>query len=80
MGPAAKYHPTQRPVQMIEEILDTFTKGMDIVLIPFLGSGATLRACYNKGLLGFGFDLDGKYKDKFMLAIEQDSRKLLADK
>ncbi len=74
-----KYHPTERPVGLIEEILKTLLAGMSIVFVPFLGSGATLRACYNLGFRGFGFDLNGEYKDKFMLAVEEDSRKLLSD-
>lgn len=75
-GTSNKYHPTQRPVELIEEIFSTLSSGMDTVFVPFLGSGATLRACYNRGLKGFGFDLDGKYKDKFMLSVEEDTRKL----
>lgn len=78
-GDSNKYHPTQRPVQLIEAILATLSVGMDTVFVPFLGSGATLRACYNRGLKGFGFDLDGKYKDKFMLAVEEDTRKLFKE-
>jgi ParB/RepB/Spo0J family partition protein len=78
-GDSSKYHPTQRPVPLIEEILGTLSVGMDTVFVPFLGSGATLRACYNGGLKGFGFDLDGKYKDKFMLAVEEDTRKLFKE-
>lgn len=77
-GSKDKYHPTQRPVELIEEILGTLSTGMETVLVPFLGSGATLRACFNMGLKGFGFDLDGKYKDKFMLAVEEDAKKLLS--
>jgi ParB/RepB/Spo0J family partition protein len=75
-GASNKYHPTERPVALIEEILSTLSVGMDTVFVPFLGSGATLRACYNRGLKGFGFDLNGEYKDKFMLAVEEDTRKL----
>ena len=72
-----RYHPTERPVQLIEEILNTLTVGRTNVFIPFLGSGATLRAIYNLGLKGFGFDLNGEYKSKFMLAAEEDARALL---
>ena len=77
--PKEKYHPTQRPISMIEEILNTFTAGRTHVFVPFLGSGATLRACYNLGHKVFGFDLNDKYKDPFMLAVEEDSRRLLSD-
>lgn len=78
-GSDAKYHPTQRPVKLIETLLDTFVAGRVSVFVPFLGSGATLRACYNLGLSAFGFDLDGKYKNKFMLAVEEDARRNLAE-
>ena len=75
-GESNKYHPTQRPVELIDAVLDTLSVGNERVLVPFLGSGATLRACFNRGLLAHGYDLDGKYKDKFMLAVEDDSRKM----
>lgn len=71
-----KYHPTERPVPLIEEILNTLTVASGVVLVPFLGSGATIRAAYNLGMKIFGFDMSDQYKDKFMLAIEEDARKL----
>lgn len=74
---AKKYHPTERPVKLIEDILSTLAAGISTVFIPFLGSGATLRACYNLGFKGYGFDLNGEYKDKFMLAVEEDARRNL---
>lgn len=73
-----KYHPAQRPVQLIEDILNTFLdEGRGTVLVPFLGSGATLRACYNLGHRGFGWDTNNEYKDKFLLAVEEDAKRLL---
>lgn len=72
-----KIHPTERPVALIEDILSTLTAPMSTVLIPFLGSGATLRAVYNCGMQGLGWDLNGEYKDRFMLAVEEDTRKLM---
>jgi len=78
-GASKKYHPTQRPVKLIEDVFNTLGAGQQIVLVPFLGSGATLRACYNLGFKGWGYDLDGKYKDQFLLAVEEDTRKLLSN-
>lgn len=69
-----KYHPTERPLALMEELLATLTIPTQIVLVPFLGSGVTLRACYRKDLLGFGFDSNELYKANFMLAVEDDSR------
>lgn len=78
VGIARKYHPTQRPLDLIEDVLSTYTVGMQTVFVPFLGSGATLRAAYNCGLQAFGFDNNDEYKDRFLLAVEEDTRALYA--
>lgn len=67
-----KYHPTQRPLPLIEELLNRLGTGMQNVFIPFLGSGATLRACYNVGFRGFGYDISDEYKKRFMLKVDGD--------
>lgn len=71
-----KYHPTERPRSLMEEIIKSLIPPGSVCLVPFLGSGATLRACYMAGVSGFGWDLNGEYKDKFMLAVEADTREL----
>jgi DNA modification methylase len=72
-----KYHPTQRPIDLIKEVLGTLGGGLrQRVFVPFLGSGATLLACYDLGYQGFGYDLNGEYKDKFLLEAEARTRKL----
>lgn len=73
-----KYHPTQRPAELITEIFETLGAGRQNVLVPFLGSGATLLASYALGFNAFGFDLNGEYKDQFMLEVEKETRKLFA--
>lgn len=78
-GETGKYHPTQRPIALMDEILTTFGVDLQTVLVPFLGSGVTLRAAYNSGMKCFGWDMSGEYKDKFMLAVEQDARALVVD-
>ncbi len=71
-----KYHPTQRPIELIREIFSCLGAGRQHVFVPFLGSGATLLTCYDMGFQGFGTDLNGEYKDKFMLEVEKQTRKL----
>lgn len=73
-----RVHPTERPVPLLEDLMETLLGGHGTAFVPFLGSGATLRACYNQGIRGFGFDLSGEYKDRFMLAVEEDTRRLFA--
>ena len=71
----SKYHPTQRPIELIKDIFSTLGAGNQHVFVPFLGSGATLLACYDSGFRGFGTDLNGEYKDRFMLEVEKQTRK-----
>lgn len=69
---AKKYHPTQRPLELMQELLITFAYPGSIVLVPFLGSGASLRAAYSCGMHAFGWDLEGSYKESFIAQIEKD--------
>jgi len=75
-----KYHPTERPIELIVELLSTLGLPRQTVLVPFLGSGATLRAAFQLGQLAFGWDKNPEYKPKFMLAVEEDAKAILAAK
>jgi len=77
LTPSQKIHPTERPVTLIEDILRTLVPPATKILVPFLGSGATIRAAFNLGLSAMGWEINGEYRDRFMLAIERDSRELL---
>jgi len=72
VSPAKKFHPTQRPVELMDDLLNTFCYPGSIILVPFLGSGVTLRSAYRLAMTGFGFDLDKKNKDRFLLSLEDD--------
>jgi ParB/RepB/Spo0J family partition protein len=72
---ARKYHPTQRPVELMDEILSTFTFPGQIICSPFLGSGVTLRSAYRNALNGFGWELNSHHKDQFLLSLEEDQTK-----
>jgi DNA modification methylase len=68
-----KYHPTQRPMALMEEILKTFVFAEKMrILVPFLGSGVTIRAAFNLGMLAAGWDLSEEYRDKFLLQVRED--------
>jgi DNA modification methylase len=59
----ALLHPTPKPVRMVADaILDCTARG-DVVLDPFLGSGATLIAAERVGRVCHGMDLDPLYID-----------------
>ena len=51
-----KFHPTQRPISLMEDVITRFIDGGKI-LVPFAGSGVTLRAASNLKLKAIGYDL-----------------------
>lgn len=67
-----KIHPTERPLPLMVELLDTFMLVPGIVCIPFLGSGVTLRATYARGHSGFGYDLVEENKDRFIAKVSEE--------
>jgi len=61
--PQQKWHPTQRPVSLMEDVISRFIPDGKI-LVPFAGSGVTLRTAYKMGIKAHGFDLDETAKNK----------------
>jgi hypothetical protein len=57
-----RVHPTQKPVALIEEILNFF-KGGKLILDLFGGSGSTLIACEKTGRKAYLMEIDPKYCD-----------------
>ena len=62
-GRLAALHPTVKPTAMIVDAILDVTRRGDIVLDPFLGSGATLMAAERVGRKAFGLELDPLYVD-----------------
>jgi DNA modification methylase len=52
-----------KPVALVERAIRNSSKGRDIVLDPFGGSGSTLIACAKAGRHGRLVQLDPKYCD-----------------
>ncbi len=52
-----KVHPTQKPVQLLESLIETFTDKGDVVIDPCAGSGTTLLAAANCGRKAYGFEI-----------------------
>jgi len=71
-----KIHATERPIELMQEILATFSSPGQKVLIPFLGSGVTLRACYSAEMIGLGWDLNQDIKNKFLIKLAKKKEKL----
>jgi len=57
-----RVHPTQKPIQLISEILQHFKKvKSELILDLFLGSGSTMAASHQLKRKCFGMELDPKY-------------------
>ena len=59
-----RVHPTQKPFEVIEELLiPIINKSKKIVLDPFMGSGTVGVACKKLGLSFIGIELEKEYID-----------------
>lgn len=52
-----KIHPTQKPVKLLERLIDLFTDEGDVVIDPCAGSGSSVIASINKKRKGYGFEI-----------------------
>ena len=55
------YHPTQKPVALLEDLIKTFSNEGDTVVDLTMGSGSTGVACKNTGRNFIGIELDDEY-------------------
>lgn len=61
-------HPTQKPVDLLEFLINNSSIENDNILDPFMGSGSTGVACQNTNRDFIGFELDEHY---FQIAKER---------
>ena len=54
-------HPTQKPVDLLEYLIRTYTNEGETVLDFTMGSGSTGVACVNTGRNFIGIELDEQY-------------------
>lgn len=60
--PAEREHSTQKPVELLQEIVRVVPEGA-VVLDPFAGSGTSLVAAVMSGRHGIGIELSPEYAD-----------------
>lgn len=74
-----RVHPTQKPLKLIKQIIEDYTKENDIVLDCFLGSGTTAKAAKQLGRHFLGFELNENYykiaKDRLNGITQEDRKK-----
>ena len=72
-----KIHPTQKPIKLLEKLIEIFTDPGDVVIDPVAGSGSTLIAANNTGRKGFGFEIK---KDFYLKACAWISKNEIVKK
>jgi DNA modification methylase len=70
-----KFHPTQKPVALLEYLIKTYTLENETVLDFTMGSGSTGVACKNLNRKFIGIEKDDKYFDIAKNRIKDDSNK-----
>ena len=72
-----KIHPTQKPVALLERLIEIFTDKNDVVIDPCAGSGSSLLAAANMGRRAYGFEIKKDfYRDAVKFINENQQRNL----
>lgn len=66
-----RYHPTQKPTELIQKIIEMFTERGQTIIDPFMGSGSTGVACVNMDRSFIGMELDQGYFETAKKRIEE---------
>lgn len=59
-----RFHPTQKPTQLIIQLINYYTKEGDLIFDPFMGSFTTAVCCHKTGRRYLGAELDKEYFEK----------------
>lgn len=66
-----RFHPTQKPVALLEYLVKTYTNEGDVVLDNCMGSGSTGVACVKTGRRFIGIEKEQEYFDIAKQRIEE---------
>lgn len=69
-----KIHPTQKPVKLLEQLIEIFTDEGDVVIDPCAGSGSTLIAAENLNRKAHGFEIKKEFHAAACKWIEENKR------
>ena len=70
-----KVHPIQKPVKLLERLVEIFTDKNDVVIDPCAGSGSTLLAAANLDRRAYGFEIKKNFfkaaKEKVLTQVQK---------
>ena len=70
------FHPTQKPVALIQYLIRTYSNEGDTILDNCMGSGTTAIAAIREKRNFIGFELNKEYYDKACKRIKQEQAQL----
>lgn len=70
-----RFHPTQKPLELLNWCVGQYSKEGHTILDPFMGSGTTLRAAKDLGRKAIGIEIEEKYCE---IAVERLRQEVLA--
>lgn len=70
-----RYHVTQKPVELLEYLIKTYTNEGETVLDNCMGSGSTGVACVNTGRRFIGIEIDDSYYKTACERIKEAEKK-----
>lgn len=68
-----RFHPTQKPLKLMNWILGKYTKAGYKIIDPYAGSASTLIACQDKNLDYIGFEINKGYYQKAVKRLQENS-------
>jgi len=71
-----KYHPTEKPVELMEILVENSSNENDLVMDCFMGAGATAIACRNLNRNFIGIEIDENYFTKTQERLEKEKQQL----
>lgn len=64
-------HPNEKPLALMQTLIETLSNDGDTILDPFMGSGTTGVACVKLGRKFIGIEIEPKYFDIACRRIEK---------
>ncbi|EEZ3584082.1 TPA: site-specific DNA-methyltransferase, partial [Escherichia coli] len=72
-----RWHPTQKPVALLEELIQTYSNPGDRVLDFTMGSGSTGVACIRTGRRFTGIEKDDRYFAVAKKRLEKENSEMV---
>lgn len=71
-----KIHPTQKPIKLLQRLIDLFTDPGEVVIDPCCGSGSTVIAAHRSGRSGYGFEIKKNFHKAACEWLDRESQQV----